>query len=140
MLVLLLVCHLDLQLVKKSKKSANADRRPIALIVAMHSELSDLLKKIGEYNTTTVNKYKFYEGTINDYPVVICHCDISELNAGIATLLAIQKCNLHAIISEGTAGGYVADVHRSDIVVGEREVNLASFKTPAKKKVKEVIV
>ncbi|KAK8857580.1 hypothetical protein M9Y10_015985 [Tritrichomonas musculus] len=124
---------LGLTIGKKSKKPANADRRPIAVIVAMHSELSELLTKIGKYNTTTVKKFKFYEGTINDNPVIICHCGISEINAGIATLLAIQRYNPRAIISEGTAGGYGNEVHRSDIVIGEKAVNLASFKTGRKK-------
>lgn len=125
---------LGLTIGKKDKKPASKDNRPICVVVAMQVELDDLLTKIGEYNTTTINKYKFYEGTINNHPVVICQSGVNEINAATVTLLAIQKYDPLAIINEGTAGGYGEGIGKKDIVVGTKAINLASLKTPSKKK------
>lgn len=124
---LVLGLSLGLTLGKKSKK-----KKPIVVIVAMKVEFEDLLKKVEKVKTTKESKYTFYEGTINKYPVVICHCGVNEINAGIATLLAIQKYDPLAIINEGTAGGYGKSIHQKDIVVGVKALNLASFKSPSK--------
>ena len=119
---------------KKGKRSTSSEKNPIVVIVAMEIEFEDLLKKLENTNITSISKYKFYEGTINDYPVVICHCRVNEINAAIVTLMAIQKYHPIAIINEGTAGGYGESIHKNDIVIGTSAINLASVKTPQKKK------
>lgn len=108
-------------------------KRPIVIMCAMDVEAEFLISKLANVRTVTVNKYKFFEGMINDYPVVVCCCKVMSINAAVATYIAIEKYNPIAIISHGIAGAHGKNVHRGDIVVGEKCVNISSFKSPYKK-------
>ena len=102
-------------------------------MAAMEIEADLLLKKLQNVKEINVNKYKFYEGTLNNYPVVICRCYVMSVNAAIATYIAIEKYNPIAIISQGTAGGLGKNIHKGDIVIGEKCINIVSSRTPYKK-------
>ncbi len=78
--------------------------KPILIIAAMDVEFDLLKDKLQNLKISKINKYDFYEGTIENYPVVICNCLIMSINAAIATTLAIQKYDPLVIINEGTAG------------------------------------
>lgn len=52
----------------------------------------------------------------------------------MATLIAIEKYKPKAIINQGIAGSHVDYIHRNDIVVGEKSVNVNSFITGIKNK------
>lgn len=106
--------------------------RPIVIMCAMDVEAEFLIAKLANVKTCNVNKYKFFEGMINDYPVVICCCKVMTINAAVATYIAIEKYNPIAIISQGTAGAHGRNVHKGDIVVGEKCVNISSFRSPTK--------
>lgn len=80
------------------------DKNPIVVIAAMDAEFKLLKEKLENVTVSTINQYTFYEGTIQEYPVVICNCLIMSINAAVATTLAIQKYNPLVIINEGTAG------------------------------------
>ena len=108
------------------------NQKPILIMAAMEVEADFFLKKIENITCTEINKYKFYEGTIKNYPVVICRCHVMTINAAVATSLAIQKYDPIAIISQGTAGGHGKNVHKGDIVIGERCINSVSCWTPKK--------
>ena len=109
------------------------EERPIVIMCAMEVEADFLISKLENAKKTTVNKYEFFEGTINDYPIVVCFCKVMCINAAVATYIAIDKYNPIAIISQGTAGAHGKNIHTGDIVVGEKCVNIVSFKTPQKK-------
>lgn len=109
------------------------EKRPIVIMAAMESEANFLLEKLKNVNWETINQYKFYEGTINSYPVVVCRCNVMSINASIASCIAIQKYHPITIISQGTAGGHGKDIHSGDIIIGQKCVNIMSSKTPAKK-------
>lgn len=108
-------------------------KRPIVIMAAMKVEASWLIEKLANVKCKTVNRYTFYEGLINDYPVVVCHCLVGTINAAVATYMAIEKYQPIAIISEGTAGAHGKDIHKGDIVVGETCANIMSARTPLKK-------
>lgn len=107
-------------------------KRPIVIMVAMKAEMDYLLEKLENKKIEKVNKYEFYEGTMNNYPVVICHFHIMSFNAAIATTIAITKYNPIAIIDEGCSGSHSNDIKRNDIVIGEKCINIVSAKTPHK--------
>ena len=107
-------------------------KRPILIIAAMDIEVVFLVKKMQNVNEFDINKYKFFEGTISDYPIVICICNCMTINAATATCIAIQKYNPIAIINEGTSGAHSRNIHRGDIVIGEKCVNIVSYKSPHK--------
>lgn len=108
-------------------------KRPIVIMAAMEVEADFLLNQLQNVKCETVNKYKFYEGTINDYPVVVCRMYVMSVNAAVASYIAIEKYNPIAIISQGTAGAHGKNIHKGDIVVGEKCLNIVSCRTPYKK-------
>ena len=109
-------------------------KKPILIVAAMDVEFELLKNKLENLKVSKINKYNFYEGTIDDYPVVICNCLIMSINASIATTLAIHKYNPLVIINEGTSGGHGQNVHKGDIVIGENCINILSAGTPRKEK------
>lgn len=104
-------------------------QRPIVVMTAMKAEMNFLLEKLENAKCEKVNQYGFYEGTMGDYPVVLCHCNVMSLNAAVATYIAIQKYQPIAILSQGTAGGYGKDIQKSDMVLGQKCLSITSYKT-----------
>lgn len=109
------------------------EKRPILVIAAMMVEAEFLFEKLENKVCEKVGKYSFYKGTIENYPVVVCHCHIHTVNAGVATYIGIEKYNPIAIINQGTAGAHGKEIHTGEIVVGEKCVNIVCAKTPRRK-------
>ena len=110
------------------------NQRPILVIAAMDVEFELLKNNLQKLKVTKISTYNYYEGEINDFPVIICDCRIASINAAIATYIGIEKYNPIAIINEGTAGGHSINIHKGDIVIGEKCINIISSKTPIKNK------
>lgn len=108
-------------------------QRPIVVMTAMKAEMDFLLEKLENAKCEKVNQYSFYEGTMGDYPVVLCHCQVMSINAAVATYIAIQKYQPMAILSQGTAGAYGKKIQKGDIVLGQKCLSITSYKTPYKK-------
>ena len=108
------------------------EQRPILIVAAMEIGMGFLLEKMENKKMEKVNKYTFYEGLINNYPVVLCHSNVMTFNAAIATTIAINKYNPIAIITEGCSGSTSKEIHRNDIVIGEKCINITSCKMPHK--------
>lgn len=108
------------------------EKRPILIVGAMTSEINYLVEKIENCKIIEKIVYKFYEGTINDYPVVLVKTNIGLVNASSAVTLAIEKYNPILILNEGTAGGITEDRHKLDIIIGTEVFNINSYRTPYK--------
>ncbi len=108
-------------------------KNPIIIMAAMDVEADFLIEKLENMTCVDVEKYQFFEGTIENYPVVICRCYVGTINATIATYIAIQKYHPIAVISQGTAGAHGKNIHIGDLVIGQKCVNIVSAKTPRKK-------
>ena len=106
--------------------------KPIVVVVAMKSELEYLLNKLEDCVEHEENIYTFYEGYINDYPVIIEYCKMMTFNAAIATHIAIEKYSPKMLIVQGTAGAHTVNLHNGDIVIGTKCININSVKTPFK--------
>ena len=109
------------------------EKRPILIMTSMKVEAEFLLQKLKNKVCEKVGKYSFYEGTIENYPVVVCHCHIHSVNSAVATYVGIEKYSPIAIISQGTAGAHGKNIHIGDIVIGEKCVNIVCSRTPRKK-------
>lgn len=110
------------------------EKKPIVIMVSMEDVEADfLLKKLENLECKKIGKYKFYEGTIKNYPIVIACCQVMSINGAVATYIAIEKYHPVAIITQGTAGAHGKAIHRGDIVIGEKCVNIVSCRTPYKK-------
>ena len=66
-------------------------KQPILIVGAMNSEIDYLINKIEECKVTEKIGYKFFEGFIKSYPVVLVKTNIGLVNAATATTLATQK-------------------------------------------------
>lgn len=110
------------------------NKQPIIIQGAMDMEVEELLKLVDIEKDEEINEFRFYIGKINEYPIIISQTQVGVINASMATLIAIQKYNPIAIINQGIAGSHVDYIHRNDIVVGEKCVNINSFITGIKNK------
>lgn len=109
-------------------------KKPIIIQGAMEMEIEELLKNIKVEREVNVNGAKFYEGTIESYPIIISETQIGIINASIATCIAIEKYQPRAIINQGIAGSHIDNIHKYDIVIGEKSVNINSFITGIRNK------
>ena len=57
-----------------------------------------------------------------------------EKKSAAATAIGILNYAPDCIISQGTAGGHDPQLHKKDIVVGERLINISSFQTCSARK------
>lgn len=110
------------------------NNQPIVIQGAMEMEINELIKLANIEKEENINGFKFYIGKINTYPVIIAETQIGIINVSISTLIAIQKYNPIAIINQGIAGAHIDYIHRNDIVIGEKSVNINAFITGIKSK------
>ena len=107
-------------------------KRPIAVIGAMGVEVEYFLQIMDTAVGRHMGMYRFYEGQIDGYPVVVVWSLMGHVNAAAATALLIEEYDPKYIIIQGTAGGHSPDVHRGDIVIGEKVVELGMYFSPHK--------
>jgi len=111
-------------------KSAFIQQKPIVILGPMESESAWLIDRLDHHDAHTIGAFTFHEGTISDYPVVVCRCYIGVVNSAAATALAIQRYNPLCVIIQGTSGAHDSALHQGDIVLGENIVHLGRFFTP----------
>lgn len=93
----------------------------IGLIVAMTTELEQLLQVLEVNTTTEVNHLKFFECTKdNGTEIVLAKSGIGKVNAAIGTLELINRYHPDAIISTGVAGGIDQSLDVMDIVASSK--------------------
>lgn len=104
--------------------------RPIVILGPMTSESDWLIGKLNNKHTFHIGAYAYEEGTVDNYPVVICRCYIGVVNSATAAALAIRHYDPLCVIIQGTSGAHNPDLHQGDIVLGERLLNIGRFFTP----------
>lgn len=109
-------------------------KKPIIIQGAMEIEVEYLIKQIENIKKVNIQGYEFYEGTMNNYPIVISKTNCGEIEMSVATILGILKYNPIAIINQGTAGAHDLSLCQHDIVVGTSCININSFEAMAKEK------
>ena len=108
--------------------------RPILIQVAMKVECEKLLKKIENIKEKSIKGYKFYEGTINNYKIVLLLSNVGLIQTSASLMLAINEYNPIAIINMGIAGSTSPNLHIKDIIIGTECLNINSYKTSIKEK------
>ncbi|MBE3580437.1 MAG: MTA/SAH nucleosidase [Thermoanaerobacteraceae bacterium] len=109
--------------------AADIDARPLVVQGAMDLEIQELVKALDNPKEITFGSWTFWQGTIDNLPVVVSRTEVGITNAAAATLLAIEKFHPWAIINQGTSGGHDPSLHRFDIVLGEKAINYGKFKS-----------
>lgn len=101
----------------------------ILLQGAEKQEIDYFLSKLQNSERKVIGGFEFYFGKINDRDVVISKTKVGEINASIATTIAIQSFKIDKIINQGTAGSHSVDVRRGDCVVVCDYVQINSYET-----------
>lgn len=89
----------------------------IGIIGAMELEIEQLKKAMTLENTTQKAGMDFYQGTLNDCPVVIVRCGIGKVNAAICTQILADLFQVSCVINTGVAGSLNATLDIGDILV-----------------------
>lgn len=104
-----------------------AQNSPILVQGAMDIETDRLVAALDKKQEITVGSWTFWLGEINDYPVIVSRTEIGLANAAAATTVAIERFKPRLIINQGTSGGHDPQLHRGDIVIGERSFNMGAY-------------
>ena len=101
--------------------------KPILIQGAENSEINYFLEILKNKNEVEIGSFKFWTGEIFNLPIVVSRTKVGEINCAIATTIGILKFEPRCIINQGTAGSHSIDIHRGDIIVGEKYVNICNF-------------
>ncbi|RDK86766.1 adenosylhomocysteine nucleosidase [Enterobacillus tribolii] len=106
---------------------------PIVVQGAMPIEVEHFAQKLENPREDQVGGWRFWQGTVDGYPVVVSETLKGMSNVAAATAIAATQFRPVAIINQGTAGGHDPALKVYDIVLGKYSVNLGAFKTPHKR-------
>lgn len=98
----------------------------IGIIGAMQVEvdlLKEAMEKHGPVSVETVSGRDFYEGIINDMPVVVVQCGVGMVNAALCAQALINTFSVAAVVNSGIAGSLDASIDIGDVVVANDAVN-----------------
>lgn len=104
--------------------------KPILIQVAMEIECQEILKNINNLEEQEINNYKFYKGTINEYPIIISLSKVGLIHTSSSLTIAIKEFNPKIIINTGIAGATDENLQVGDIVIGKKIININSYRTP----------
>lgn len=97
---------------------------------AMDVELQEYIQKLQNVVQKNIDGFQFWLGNLEGVPVIISKTNIGEINAGVATTLAIRSFTPDLIINQGLIGGYPRSLHRDDIVVANKIINASAVTAP----------
>lgn len=106
------------------------NNKPILIQTAMEIECQEILKQLTECEEIEIKGYKFYQGLIDNYPVIVSLSKVGLINTSSSITIAITTYNPIAIINLGIAGATSKKLHIKDIIIGECCVNINSYRTP----------
>jgi adenosylhomocysteine nucleosidase len=93
--------------------------RRIALISAMHEELSAVLARMPDEQKTLVAGREFWLGHWHDHAVVAVLSRIGKVAAATTATTLIERFGVERIVFTGVAGGLAPQVQVGDVVVAE---------------------
>ncbi|SFK45163.1 adenosylhomocysteine nucleosidase [Candidatus Pantoea symbiotica] len=112
--------------------NTETSQAPIIIQGAMPVEAEHFAAKLENAKERQIGEWRFWQGTVDGYPVIVSETLKGMSNVAAATSIAAVEFKPKAIINQGTAGGHDPALHVYDIVVGKYSVNLGAFKTPHK--------
>lgn len=104
--------------------------QPILYTGAMDAETLYLMNELVHAERVVLGCWKCMRGTLDGIPTVIVRTNQGMANAAASTALAIEQFHPCAVINQGTSGGHAPELHRGDIVIGSRVINMTAVRTP----------
>jgi adenosylhomocysteine nucleosidase len=96
----------------------------------MDVELQEYIQKLQNVVQQNIDGFQFWLGDLEGVPVIISKTNIGEINAGVATTVAIRSFTPDLIINQGLIGGYPRLLHRDDIVIANKIINASAVTAP----------
>lgn len=90
---------------------------PIAIVAAMHEELSALLAQMPDEQRVRVAGRDFWVGHMQGQPVVAVLSRIGKVAAAVTATVLLERFGVRAIVFTGVAGGLAPGVNVGDVVV-----------------------
>ncbi|MCI8542294.1 5'-methylthioadenosine/adenosylhomocysteine nucleosidase [Acetatifactor aquisgranensis] len=89
----------------------------IGIIGAMELEVEQLKKEMTVTEVVKKAGMDFFQGTLNDVPVVIVRCGIGKVNAALCVQILADVFWVSHVINTGVAGSLNADLDIGDILI-----------------------
>lgn len=99
---------------------------------AMDIEINYFLEQMENREDKIIAGYEFYIGTIKNIKVIISKTSIGVINSTMATTIGIINFKPDIVINQGIAGAYREELHRGDIIIGEKCCNINAYEMPIK--------
>lgn len=95
---------------------------------AMDTETEYLIEKMESRALTRIGNWTYYSGKLGtlNQPVILVKTYQGIVNAAAATSLALAHFKVKAVINQGIAGGHSKDLHRGDLVLGEKIIPMGA--------------
>jgi adenosylhomocysteine nucleosidase len=90
----------------------------IAIVSALHEELSEILDLMPDEHRSTVAGRRFWRGHLQGHEVIAVRSGIGKVAAATTATVLLQHFKPHLLIFTGVAGGLAPGVEVGDIVVG----------------------
>lgn len=97
--------------------------KKIGIIGAMELEVEELRSKLASPVVTSKAGMDFYEGTLNDVPVVVVRCGIGKVNAALCVQILADLFEVTHIINTGVAGSLNAKLDIGDILISKEALH-----------------
>ncbi len=89
----------------------------LGIIGAMQVEVEILLARMENQTSRTAAGSVFYEGTLEELPVVVVQCGVGKVNAAICAQILCDCFGVTHLVNTGIAGSLCADLDIGDLVV-----------------------
>ncbi|MFS2165028.1 5'-methylthioadenosine/adenosylhomocysteine nucleosidase [Variovorax sp. Varisp62] len=90
---------------------------PVAIVAAMHEELSALLAQMPDEQRVRVAGRDFWVGHLQGQPVVAVLSRIGKVAAAVTATVLLERFGVRAVVFTGVAGGLAPGVRVGDVVV-----------------------
>lgn len=97
--------------------------KKIGIIGAMELEVEELKSKMCVSNIIKKANMEFFEGTLNDAPVVIVRSGVGKVNAALCVQILADEFKVSHVINTGVAGSLNAKLDIGDILISKDAIH-----------------
>jgi adenosylhomocysteine nucleosidase len=95
----------------------------LGIIGAMDVEVATLKEKMENITVTACAGMEYYEGILENLPVVVVQCGIGKINAAMCTQILIDRFAVSHIVNTGIAGSLLAELDIADLVISRDAIH-----------------
>ena len=92
----------------------------LGIIGAMSVEVETLKEQMTELTVTERSGMSFYQGYLEQLPVVVVVCGVGKVNAALCVQILCDCFEVTHIVNTGVAGSLNVDLDIGDLVIGEQ--------------------